>query len=439
MKSGLRIARSALVGVAVVSLMVTACTGGGTSSTSGSAGTQEKITLEVWTWGSVDDTLKILGQKFSAEHPNITIHITQQPQPNYFELVRKAIASHTGPDVFQMFANAGIFDFYRGLVPLTKYVTPEQKRDLVGWENVSTARSADGTPYAVPYLSQGYIWYYNKALFRKAGLDPANPPATWADLLRDCQAFGKAGIVPIINGYADGYGVEQFMDVFMIQRMSQDEIKRNNQKPNWTRQEQIEALKYTQELKDKGCTDPKVAGIKMWPNSLNAFAAGKGAMFQGLLSDVANWAQFRKTLGDDLGVWLGPLLPNAVHPSPPLDFSPNLGWSISAASKHPKESFDWISLVASPEGQAQAFKTNGSMPNTAAAQVTSDYGAAATLLQWIQDPNVVKICGPVPFMRPTVDSTFATTVSGIYTGAISPEALMKQVQAADDQLPPVPQ
>jgi multiple sugar transport system substrate-binding protein len=435
--------------VAALGLILAACTGddstdgtdGETSAETGSTtgSTDEQVTLEVWTWGSVDDTLAILEEQFESENPNVDVVITEQAFDSYFGLVRNALASKTGPDVFQMFANSGIFDFHLGLVPLTDYVTPEQQSDLLGWENVSAGRSIDGAPYGVPYLSQGYPWYYNRALFEQAGLDPDNPPTNWNDFLAACDALNAAGITPIINGFGDGYGVEQFMDVFMIQMVPQEELVTYNQDPDWSRPELVQALTYTQDLLDHGCTDPDAAGFPMWPNSLNRFASGQGAIFQGLISDVANWADFEDDLGEDLGVWLGPLLPDAVYDQPPLDYSPNLAWSINGVSENPDVAFEWISLVTSQAGQEQAWETNGSMPNNTLAEVSSDYPPAETILGWVADPNVVKVSGPVPFMRPAVDSTFATTVAGIYTGALTIEDLMAQVQTVDDALPPIPE
>jgi multiple sugar transport system substrate-binding protein len=431
----IRGSRARIVATLAVLALIPATTGHASSSTE-SPGDQS---LEVWTWGSVDETLAILGEQFAESHPGVEVTVTEQPMDSYFALMRSALASNSGPDVFQMYANSGIFDYYLGLTPLDEYVTEEQKATLLGWENTSTGRSADGTPYAVPYLAQGYPWYYNKALFAEAGLDPENPPATWDELFAACEALNAAGITPIINGYADGYGVEQFMDVYMTQLMTVEDLRANNADPDWMRPELIRSLEYTQEMLDRGCTHPSAAGFPMWPDSLDNFAAGDGAMFQGLLSDVANWAQFQEPLGDDLGVWPGPLVPDAIVDTPPLDFSPNLAWAINGSSDNPDLAFDWISLVVSPEGQAQAWETNGSMPNTSLADVSSDYAPAATLIGWIEDDAVVKVSGPVPYMRPAVDSTFATNVAGIYTGALTPEELMQLVQTVDDALPPIPE
>ena len=40
----------------------------------------------------------------------------------------------------------------------------------------------DGTMLSFPYNSSSPILYYNKDVFEKAGLDPANPPKTWPEV-----------------------------------------------------------------------------------------------------------------------------------------------------------------------------------------------------------------------------------------------------------------
>lgn len=40
----------------------------------------------------------------------------------------------------------------------------------------------EGESYGVPFETDVRVMYYNKTLFREAGLDPENPPETWAEL-----------------------------------------------------------------------------------------------------------------------------------------------------------------------------------------------------------------------------------------------------------------
>ena len=41
----------------------------------------------------------------------------------------------------------------------------------------------NGRLYGLPWVQGSRVLYYNKALFRQAGLDPSQPPTTWAELL----------------------------------------------------------------------------------------------------------------------------------------------------------------------------------------------------------------------------------------------------------------
>jgi ABC-type glycerol-3-phosphate transport system substrate-binding protein len=50
-----------------------------------------------------------------------------------------------------------------------------------------------GKTYAVPAESGIFALFYNKTLFRKAGLDPANPPATWDQWLADAKKIQALG------------------------------------------------------------------------------------------------------------------------------------------------------------------------------------------------------------------------------------------------------
>ncbi|MBU8539987.1 ABC transporter substrate-binding protein [Falsiroseomonas tokyonensis] len=56
---------------------------------------------------------------------------------------------------------------------------------------------AEGKTWSVPFQRSTAVYYYNKDLFRAAGLDPEAPPRTWAQLIeagRKLTADGKWGV-----------------------------------------------------------------------------------------------------------------------------------------------------------------------------------------------------------------------------------------------------
>ncbi len=59
-----------------------------------------------------------------------------------------------------------------------------------------------GQLVSMPFNSSTPVLYYNKDLFRKAGLDPNQPPKTWAELRADTEKLRKSGAS---CGYTTGW------------------------------------------------------------------------------------------------------------------------------------------------------------------------------------------------------------------------------------------
>src|SRR5262249_9210663 len=51
-----------------------------------------------------------------------------------------------------------------------------------------------GRVYALPAVADVSILFYNRKLFKAAGLDPDKPPITWDELLSDAQKLTKDGV-----------------------------------------------------------------------------------------------------------------------------------------------------------------------------------------------------------------------------------------------------
>lgn len=421
-----------LVVACIVSVCAVAgCGGGGKASAGSGSGT-----LTVWSWGSTTKTLKALTPQFEKAHRGAHVKLVDQPLNSYPTLVQSAIASRRGPDVIQTYGSPSVFDYQRGLLPLDKYVTPAQKKDLLGWSQVSTGLDANGTPYAVPFLSQGFVWYYNKALFRKAGLDPAAPPTTWADMLSACRQLKSKGVTPIVAGFKDGYLGEDYLGHFAAMLMTDDQLRSFGGNPNWTQPAFIKAWGFLRQLYTSGCFTPKSEGITLFPQAADQFGAGKGAMFYGLGSDTANFAQYKPTLGSDLGVWRGPTVPGSQFETAPADFAPNLAWGVTRWSKQADLAYAWISFVTSKTAQEKGFETLGSLPNNVQSRPHTSYAPANQVLALMRSPN--RVTNPDFSIRSSVEATLDRVIPQVLTGRLDPAAAMQQVQQSQEQLRPIP-
>jgi ABC-type glycerol-3-phosphate transport system substrate-binding protein len=147
--------------------------------------------LVVWDWKSSDKTAADYVAKakadFAKKHPGVTVEFVAQPFDQYYTLLGAAIQANKGPDVMLFNGGGQLRDRTSALLPLDQYLAPDRQR-LAGWE----AFAKDGKTYAAPVTLQGHPIYYNKALYKKAGLDPDKPPTAWNDFVSGCAAIKKA-------------------------------------------------------------------------------------------------------------------------------------------------------------------------------------------------------------------------------------------------------
>ena len=67
-----------------------------------------------------------------------------------------------------------------------------RKKWLDGFYPAFMANShADGKTWSVPFQRSTAIFYYNKAAFQDAGLDPEKFPTTWAELAATAEKLTK--------------------------------------------------------------------------------------------------------------------------------------------------------------------------------------------------------------------------------------------------------
>jgi sn-glycerol 3-phosphate transport system substrate-binding protein len=60
----------------------------------------------------------------------------------------------------------------------------------------------DGRLMSMPFNSSTAITFYNKDAFRKAGLDPAKPPATWPEVVQAARKIKATNAAPCAFGFA---------------------------------------------------------------------------------------------------------------------------------------------------------------------------------------------------------------------------------------------
>lgn len=146
---------------------------------------------------------------FEKVHPNITV--TLEPEASTAagaisgQVQQDAIAGQV-PDVVQIpFGEMlNLVHSFNG-VNLTTVVGPTSLAAEWGGANpyapaITKLGEIDGNVYAIPWTLSTPLLFYNADLFKAAGLDPATPPTTWAQVNRYASALKK---LPGVSGIVD--------------------------------------------------------------------------------------------------------------------------------------------------------------------------------------------------------------------------------------------
>ncbi len=193
----MRISRRTAAATAVLitsALALSACgasgDSGGSDSASGKA--EGKVTFQTWNLkANFKDYFEGVIADFEKKYPDAEVTWVDQPAEGYPEKLSADAAGGTLPDVVNVspdllypLAKAGI------ALDLEKAAGKYRGEYLDGaWK--SHAMPGMKGVYAFPwYLNTGPM-FYNKDLFRQAGLDPRKPPTTYDQLFEDAVSMAK--------------------------------------------------------------------------------------------------------------------------------------------------------------------------------------------------------------------------------------------------------
>jgi ABC-type glycerol-3-phosphate transport system substrate-binding protein len=194
----------------------------------------QPITIRIMTWHGPDgntayyEGYKTLTDAYTAANPNVTFEFVYQPLDGYKELLDTQFVAGSAPEIIHMqpwmineYANKGVLHNLNNAYNSTSpYVDgPAWIASFAGGEDTfAGVRSSNkfGGIFFVPsdssaVLSIGQPFYYNKDLFRQAGLDPENPPQDWEQFRAALAALKDAGVIPIAadNGRWVGWSLGQ--------------------------------------------------------------------------------------------------------------------------------------------------------------------------------------------------------------------------------------
>ncbi|SDO60032.1 ABC transporter substrate-binding protein [Lentzea jiangxiensis] len=337
-------------------LVLTAGCGSAAGPGSRSGGPADK--LVVWDWKSGDAKaagyVREAKADFAKKHPGVAVEFVAQPFDQYYTLLGAAIQSGRGPDVVLFNGGGQIRDRADALAPLDSYVAEDRQR-LAGWD----AFTKSGKVYAAPVTLQGHPLYYNKDLYRKAGLDPEAPAATWDEFVRDCATITeKTGARCFALGNKEGIGIQFWLSALgsavLTPREYDDWV---GGKRDWSSPDVKKIFELWRQAGESGLNTDGANSTAMFNDAFAAFNSGKAAHVIGLMSDVGHWKDFAEFLTpDNVGVRNAPSVNPVAKPSLPYDGG--IGYAVAKWTRDPKQAADLVRSLTSA-GALEAFHRDG--------------------------------------------------------------------------------
>ncbi|GGK32725.1 sugar ABC transporter substrate-binding protein [Deinococcus malanensis] len=164
----------------------------------------QKTQLEFWTISLAplfNDEMNRLVQQFEKENPNVELKWVDVPANAMEQKLLAAVASGRPPAAVNLSSDMTVKLVQQGAIePLS--LTAAQKK--LYFASPLDTFTYDNKVMGVPWYWAPKVVAYNADIFRKAGLDPANPPRTIQTLMAAARQIkdktGMYGFMPNING-----------------------------------------------------------------------------------------------------------------------------------------------------------------------------------------------------------------------------------------------
>jgi multiple sugar transport system substrate-binding protein len=187
--------------VAALALGAAACggddePGGEGAAQAGPTGVDDGSELTLWTRAPLEKQAKLLVEAYNASHQN-KVKLTVVPNDDYVAKVGAAAGSGGLPDLFAAdivyvpnWVNQGLFQ------DISANIDGLDFKDSINQGHLA-AGTLDGKAHVLPFVLDLSMLFWNKQLFREAGLDPEKAPASleeYASAAKAVQAMKKDGV-----------------------------------------------------------------------------------------------------------------------------------------------------------------------------------------------------------------------------------------------------
>jgi raffinose/stachyose/melibiose transport system substrate-binding protein len=399
--------------------------------------TAEAESVVIHWWHSITDAaqrqflLKAV-RDFEAQHPAVAVEETVVEAADYNSRLAAALRSGPPPDLFQSAGDYSVRSF--AAAGYLQDITDAMGGDW-GGGFLPAARglyASGGRQYGAPFSFSVVGVWYNKALFRRAGIDA--PPADWDDFLADIRVLKNNGIVPITLGEGDEWS-GAFWWEFLVLRLGGSAAIEDllGGKTDFTAAPFVGAGERLAELISLHPFQPGFLDTGTYPDASAVFGDGNAAMH--LMGEWESQNQ-RETsssgrgLGADLGWFPFPSVSGGA--GGPDDFlGGGNGWLVGRDA--PAPALDFLKFITGGDFECLMIQP-GAMPAALAAGECLAEPFPRAVWQAAGKAGYFQVYYDLYFPSP-IGQAVNHGVRGLFTGSLSPAEVAESIDEALLQAP----
>lgn len=144
--------------------------------------------IHFWQFWDIAVVAPIIAE-FEKQNPGVHVEVEQLTWATGLEKIQAALASGTQPDVCELGSTWLPRFSYEGVLEDLTPVYEAERDSFLMWDSAVYKDHV----YGLPWVQGSRVLFINRELFKKAGLNPDQPPETWDELLQASQKIGALG------------------------------------------------------------------------------------------------------------------------------------------------------------------------------------------------------------------------------------------------------
>lgn len=397
-------------------------------------------------WSPIEQTTAQMIDAFKTTHPDAEVSATIYGNTSDLDIdLQTRAGSNSLPDLIGLTPGAMTQKYKNNLMPLQDCAVTLWGEDWqdqfypIGLEQARLGNEeGDENFYQLPMLIQSLNMWANSDLFAEAGLEP---PATWDELKTTVADMSGGDFAPLLMPAKDGW-VRNAVFVQIANNISPGVVEAAEKgEVSWSDPALVEAFQYWGDLFSENIVQPGAMGLDSYPNGVNQFEAGNGAM----IPLGAWWIQQSDPTKDQESIpplskgmagfepFLFPTIPGGAAEHQIVGGT-DVGLGISKNSANPELACQVLGDFISGDAAQVMINTLNDLPaykGLEPAEFTSDKQKEVwdQLVEWMPDVKWSR-----NFAAPAIDQAVQDATAGVATGELTPEQAAELVQAAQDKL-----